>query len=653
MHHTFLKGLLAVAMGAGVSLTACVKPVQAKKPRHLVMSKIEVLPLRDKVTQRQYELYVKLPEGYQANTDKTYPVIYISDAMWSIELLSGTAENVIEDAILVGLSWQIGLNEDKPHTSRGRDYVPHILGKKRGEAGKYLRFVREQVFKFIESRFRASPDRRTYFGYSLGGMFGIYTLLTQPDSFDYYILGSPAFGSHPELLFGLPLAQRPDLAPHVFISYGDKEEMRGKQVEYFLHLLKGMSKKRFPIRLSIHKEVVENADHTTGFPKTALNSIYWLAEEMKKSDVAPEVVLTSDKSSYRVLQHSTPDLPEAFIDTSPSKRSDGLAVGTLAVSDKAKADVVQLAREIGNKQHGTYDSLLIAHNDALLFESYFLRGRVNLPHGQASATKSYIALAVGRAVQLGYLSMDDLNKPVLSFLKDVDKTNLTQGAERITLSHTMSMRSGIRIDEDVMRALRQRPELQQGQRLAQAYLEKSRPITEASQVFLYQGSDPYLTMQVLEAVVPGTAKDFVRTQLIEKLGIRHFDWLEDLDASMTSRDMVKWGTLVLHKGQWKGTQLVPKEFIEAATSPIAQPTDDEYSAYTYGYFFWLVPMKVHERTYLGKLAWGGGGQYIMTFDELDLVVVATARGVDDETIKLTTSRILPAFVKAQEGVASQ
>ena len=354
-----------------------------------------------------------------------------------------------------------------------------------------------------------------------------------------------------------------------------------------------------------------------------------------------------------MLQHSIADLSEAFIDTSPSPRADGISVGTLTIDNERKADVVQLAREIGDNVHGKYDSLLIAHNDTLLFESYFLRGRVNLPHGQASATKSYTALAVGRAIQLGYLSMDDLNKPVLNFLKDVDTANLAEGVERITLASAMSMSSGIRIDDDVMRAIRRTPELLKGQRLVQAYLERSKPITDASQKFYYQGADPYLTMQVLEAVVPGTAKDFIQTQLVEKLGLRHFAWVDGLDASMTSRDMLKWGALVLHKGKWKGKQLIPENFIKVATSALAQPVEDEYAAYSYGYFFWVVPMKVNGRTYIGKLAWGGGGQYVMVFDELDLVVVVTARARDDKAIDLTASRILPAFVGAPEETASR
>ena len=207
-----------------------------------------------------------------------------------------------------------------------------------------------------------------------------------------------------------------------------------------------------------------------------------------------------------------------------------------------------------------------------------------------------------------------------------------------------------------MKSLRKKPELLKGQLLAQAYLKHSQPITEASQKFLYQGSDPDLTMLVLEAVVPGTAEDFIRTQFMEKLGIHNFSLMMGLNGvvaagsgeQITSRDMLKLGALVLHKGKWNGKQFVPKAFIDRATRAITQPEEGEYSAYSYGYFFWIVPMKVNGHTYVGKLAWGGGSQYIMVFDELNLVIVVTAREREDNMIKLAESRILPAFVKTQD-----
>ena len=128
-----------------------------------------------------------------------------------------------------------------------------------------------------------------------------------------------------------------------------------------------------------------------------------------------------------------PYLKEAFIDSTPADRKDGLAVGELVINCGNKTLILQLAQELADEKHGSYDSLLISYRDKLIFESYYLRGRVNLPHMQSSATKSYTSLVVGRAMQLGYLTMADLDKPLASFLKDLNPTKFVSGVDKITL----------------------------------------------------------------------------------------------------------------------------------------------------------------------------------------------------------------------------
>ncbi len=144
---------------------------------------------------------------------------------------------------------------------------------------------------------------------------------------------------------------------------------------------------------------------------------------------APEATAAEAKISFWDL----PYLKEAFIDTTPADRKDGLAVGELGVNGGNKDMIVKLAEEIADSMHGLYDSMLITHKSKLLFESYYRRGRVNLAGDQASAAKAYTSLALGRAIQLGYLTMADLDKPLVSFLKDLDPTKFVEGAEKITL----------------------------------------------------------------------------------------------------------------------------------------------------------------------------------------------------------------------------
>jgi len=389
------------------------------------------------------------------------------------------------------------------------------------------------------------------------------------------------------------------------------------------------------------------------------------ADTEENNGLAPEATAADAELSFRDI----PSLEKAFIDTAPADRKDGIPVGELGVDGGNRAMILQLAQEIADNKHDRFDSLLISYQGKLIFESYYLRGRINLPHPQASATKAYTSLALGRAIQLGYLTMADLDKPLVSFLKDLDPAKFVDGVEKITLHQAMTMRSGLRISMEQMEEFEKNPSQLKGQGQVQAYLEHSAPITIESQSFLYQRTDPTLVMQVLDAVVPGTAKDFIKNELLDKMGIDElldkmgiatYGWQTDVSgltaaygASMTSRAMVKWGTLVINKGKWQGEQLIPAAFIARATSKIAEPSDDEVvaavgvSGTSYGYFFWLNDLSTGDKSYLSKAGEGGGGQYIMVIDALDLVVVVTAhnKSFHAETLSLTATRILPGFIK--------
>ncbi len=365
---------------------------------------------------------------------------------------------------------------------------------------------------------------------------------------------------------------------------------------------------------------------------------------------APEATAAQAKRSFRDI----PDLKEAFIDAAPTHRKDGISVGELGVDGGNKTMIVKLAEEIADNKHGNYDSLLIAHKGKLLFESYYLRGRINLPHFQASATKAYTSLALGRAIQLGYLTMADLDKPLVSFLKDLDPTKFVEGVEKITLHKAMTMSSGLSITEEQLNEFRKNPDQLKGQGQVQVYLERSAPVSSESQKFDYKGTDPDMVMQVIEAVVPGTAQDFIKNEILDKMGIMNYGWRTNVSglpeagarAKMTSRDMVKWGTLVNNKGKWNGEQLISADFLAKATSGITQPTEDwQPETYRYGYFWYQTNIIVGDKSYQANLAWGGGGQHIIVLEELDLIIAITGHDREDTIMTQVSKNIIPAFAK--------
>ncbi|WP_109437312.1 serine hydrolase [Aquimarina sp. AU119] len=368
----------------------------------------------------------------------------------------------------------------------------------------------------------------------------------------------------------------------------------------------------------------------------------------------PEATVAEAKLSFKDI----PYLKKAFITTTPTHRKDGIPVGKLGVNGGNKEVILKLAQEIADNKYGNFDSFLIAHKKKLIFESYYLRGRINLPHPQASATKTYTSLALGRAIQLGYLTMADLDKPLISFLKDLDSSKFVKGVEKITLHQALTMRSGIDINKDKRKELEENSDLIKGQKHVQVFLEHTAPITSDSQIFKYK-DDPRLVMQVIDAVVPGSAKDFIKNELLNKMNITNYHWLTDVSglprsgsgSSMTSREMVKWGILTANKGKWHGEQLIPEAFIARSTSKIVDQSE-EYddipsgvSGTAYGYFWWQADMLIGNKNYLSKAARGGSGQTIIVIDELDLVVVTTTHRNVDDPVSVTATRVLPAFIK--------
>ncbi|WP_343486278.1 serine hydrolase [Allomuricauda sp. d1] len=644
-------------------LTIAVNTAFAQK--NFELSNTKIIPIQDSKTGGNYELYVELPEKYAENPDKAYPVLYYTDAVWHIEALSACQEFILEDVILVGISWQKDINEDLKeevgaHVSRFRDYSiskhdnPEVQQKYQlGQAKTHLDFIRNDVITYVDNTYRTDPDSRTYFGYSLSGEFGAYILLTQPDTFNNYIIGSPSIKTDVPALAALNSEFGPfeasnrnsSLNANVFIAYGSLEEEEVTEpIEEFIKLLND----RRDNGLSLQREIIEG-NHQTAFPMTAVRSAAWLS-----------TAITHDSNTNNELSlWKVPQLNNAFINTSPEDKKDGIAVGELGVDTGDKETILTLAEEIADHKHGRFDSFLIVHKDTLIFESYYARGRIDLPHGQASATKAYTCLALGRAIQMGYLSMDDLDKTIIDFLNELDPTKFVEGAEKITLNKALTMRSGVRIDEEKWKEIEKDTNRLKGQGHVQVLLEHSEPITTASQSFKYQ-DDPGLVMQVLDAVVPSSAKDFIKTELLDKLGITNYKWRTDVSglptagwgSSMTSRDMVKWGILVMNKGKWNGEQLIPKAYIDKALSRLLLTGDDDVygggkdvSKQGYGYYWWSADLKHGDTTYFASSAQGGGGQYIILVEELDLMVVITAHDNDNATLQLTAERIIPAFLK--------
>ncbi len=258
----------------------------ASKQTAYVMPRTQVIPIKDSKANRQYELFIRLPEGYSKNANTKYPVIYSTDAVWHMETLAGVTEYLMPNVIIAGISWQTDLKDDTPNASRFRDYTlikSTDPTNPEGEAANHLSFIRNDVIKYVENNYRTDPNERTYLGYSLGGLFGAYILFSKPDTFKHYILGSPYFSEQRvRYIDDFEAQMRPlqkDFNANVFVSIGEQETPRLSLTQDYITVLQRRSK----LGLSITGlEIIRGTNHATAFPETTIRAVKWLSQQVSK-----------------------------------------------------------------------------------------------------------------------------------------------------------------------------------------------------------------------------------------------------------------------------------------------------------------------------------------------------------------------------------
>jgi len=133
-------------------------------------------------------LQIHLPSSYDRSRD-SYPVLYLLDGDRNFHHVTGIVEFLSEsgripEMIVVAI----------PNTDRARDLTPPAPGAAVGIGGAadvFLRYLTEELARWVETNYRTEPFR-VLMGHSRGGLFAIYTLLNRPQAFTAYIAASPA-----------------------------------------------------------------------------------------------------------------------------------------------------------------------------------------------------------------------------------------------------------------------------------------------------------------------------------------------------------------------------------------------------------------------------------------------------------------------------
>jgi predicted alpha/beta superfamily hydrolase len=252
------------------------------------------------VNGQEYVLQVSLPAGYD-KSNKKYPVVYLMDSQWDFPLVTALYgeqyfDGFIPELIIVGITW--GGNHPNPDSLRARDYTP--TNEKRllqsGGADKFLSVIKNEVFPFVESNYRADANDKTLVGCSLGGLFTLYSLFTHPDMFNRYVAASPAFMWDNNVLYKYEEqyhSNTSNLPAKLFMCIGGVES----SVTGFEKLSSFLNGHHYP-NLQIESKVLENTGHSGTKGEGYARGMQFVFK--KDSVLLPSSILNKYNGTYKL-----------------------------------------------------------------------------------------------------------------------------------------------------------------------------------------------------------------------------------------------------------------------------------------------------------------------------------------------------------------
>jgi predicted alpha/beta superfamily hydrolase len=178
------------------------KPYDKSKHQPFILSVVDTIA--SKILKETRVVNVYLPEGYSAESDDKYPVIYILDGGVEEDFvhITGLVRYNTQPwiarfpkSIVVGIE-NIDRKKDFTFAVSNLDFVDRIGFQKDqfptyGASSNYISFLEKELQPFIANKYKTNQTK-TIIGESLAGLLATEILLKHRDLFSNYIILSPS-----------------------------------------------------------------------------------------------------------------------------------------------------------------------------------------------------------------------------------------------------------------------------------------------------------------------------------------------------------------------------------------------------------------------------------------------------------------------------
>ena len=343
-----------------------------------------------------------------------------------------------------------------------------------------------------------------------------------------------------------------------------------------------------------------------------------------------------------------------------------VALSVLQVGNALSNDFVRLEqahKRVKLNKYAGIDSMLVYHKGLRISEHYYGRFTSDTLHRTHSTFKSISALISFIAIEQGLLTFDEPVMPLLERFRGLNDTDTRK--QKITVNHLLNMTSGLSCDESPDS---QGPNHEFGIDEGETPLEYAmeiKMVATPGEKFQYCNANSFLLTATISAALDKANREnifeFADKFLMRSLGINNYRFTKSYsgqflngqgNAYFSSRDLAKFGLLLMNGGQWQGKTLISKSSLKRIFKPthhinwsfldLVENLADTPSGYSNQWYTSIFNMNNQSIEVIHS--WGNGGQFIFVIPSLQSVVVFTGSNQGNFVKQKQTFDILHKYI---------
>ncbi|BAP33083.1 putative 6-aminohexanoate-dimer hydrolase [Chryseobacterium sp. StRB126] len=320
--------------------------------------------------------------------------------------------------------------------------------------------------------------------------------------------------------------------------------------------------------------------------------------------------------------------------------------------EKLNGEIIRnLNKKIAEERFKNITGIVVIKNGKLLLEEYFNHSGRDSLQDTRSVGKSFSSALMGIAIKENHIKDEDQN--LKTFYAIEQFKNYSPKKDSVTIKSLLTMSSGFDGNDEDSESPGNEENMYPTEDWVKFALDVPMTDNTIGKKWNYFTAGVVITGDILDKTVPKGLENYADKKLFQPLGITHYKWQftpqnkPSLAGGLRMRalDFAKFGQLYKNNGVWNGKTVLDKIWIQKTfTNYFSGSLDFE----GYGYLFWRKVYKVGNQSFEAYQSSGNGGNKIIIFTHIPVVIVITATAYNkpyghSQADKIVEQYLLPAI----------